>query len=138
MAGTRVSAIRRLLAGLLTAVGFTIAAMLIIALLVTVAQINDKTIRTVNQFVKIAAIIIGVTAAVPRGGEKGLAYGVLIALLYIVLGYVCFLALGGGEFTFTGMLGEMLIGTAAGAVYGAVRANLNPRRKKRPKTKNVY
>ena len=38
------------------------------------------------------------------------------------------LLLGGGSFSAGGMLGEMLLGGAVGALTGAVRANLHPRR----------
>ena len=72
----------------------------------------------------------GTAAAVPRGGEKGLVCGVLIALFYTILGYVCYLSLGGGCYNFVSMMGELMIATAAGAVCGAVRANLKPKRKK--------
>ena len=39
-----------------------------------------------------------------------------------------YVLLGGGSFAVGNMLGEMLLGSAVGAVTGAVRANLSPRR----------
>lgn len=131
MSGMRKNAGKRLLIGLAIAIAFTIAAMLILAVALITLDAEDKTISIINQFVKIAAILLGTIFAVPRGGERGLASGVFIAVVYTVLGYICYLALGGASFSFTGMLGEILIGTAVGAVCGAVRANLNPKRKHR-------
>lgn len=131
MSGMRKNAGKRLLIGLAIAIAFTVAAMLILAVALITLDAEDKTISIINQFVKIAAILLGTIFAVPRGGERGLASGVFIAVVYTVLGYICYLALGGASFSFTGMLGEILIGTAVGAVCGAVRANLNPKRKHR-------
>lgn len=131
MSGMRKNAGKRLLIGLAIAIAFTVAAMLILAVALITLDAEDKTISIINQFVKIAAILLGTIFAVPRGGERGLASGVFIAVVYTVLGYICYLALGGASFSFTGMLGEILIGTAVGAVCGAVQANLNPKRKHR-------
>lgn len=131
MSGMRKNAGKRLLIGLAIAIAFTIAAMLILAVALITLDAEDKTISIINQFVKIAAILLGTIFAVPRGGERGLASGVFIAVVYTVLGHICYLALGGASFSLTGMLGEILIGTAVGAVCGAVRANLNPKRKHR-------
>lgn len=131
MSGMHKNAGKRLLIGLAIAIAFTVAAMLILAVALITLDAEDKTISIINQFVKIAAILLGTIFAVPRGGERGLASGVFIAVVYTVLGYICYLALGGASFSFTGMLGEILIGTAVGAVCGAVRANLNPKRKHR-------
>lgn len=131
MSGMRKNAGKRLLIGLAIAIAFTVAAMLILAVALITLDAEDKTISIINQFVKIAAILLGTIFAVPRGGERGLVSGVFIAVVYTVLGYICYLALGGASFSFTGMLGEILIGTAVGAVCGAVRANLNPKRKHR-------
>lgn len=128
MAGMRRNTAKRLLIGLGIAIAFTIAAILILALVLIGLDVNDQLITIINQIVKIAAILIGTVFAVPRGGERGLASGVFIAVVYTVLGYICYLLLGGAGFSFTEMLGEILIGTAVGAVCGAVRVNLNPKR----------
>jgi hypothetical protein len=45
-------------------------------------------------------------------------------MLYMALGYACYVALGGNAFVITQMLGEILIGAALGAVVGAVLSNL--------------
>lgn len=136
MSGTRANTIRRLLIGLLLAIAFTLVAMLIMALVLLTADMSDQLIKFLNQIVKIAAIVLGTSLAVPRGGEKGLASGVFLAMVYTVLGYICYLSLGGASFSFTAMMGEMLLGLAAGAVCGAIRANLNPKRKRRAASPN--
>ena len=130
MPRSRRSTIKSLLFGLLAAVLFTLAAMLALAAALLVWRIGDGTLRLLNQFIKLAAIILGVCLAVPRGGERGLASGVLIALAYAVTGCVMYAALGGTGLDFPSFLGELLLGAAAGAVTGAVRANLRPRKRR--------
>lgn len=131
MARNRKSVIKSLLLGLVVSILLTLLCMLLLAVALVYLRFSDGLITTLNQIVKIAAVILGVCAAVPRGGEKGLATGTVLALAYCVLGYGLYLALGGGSFSVRCMLGEMLLAWAAGAVTGAVRANLSPRGRSR-------
>ena len=125
--------LKRLLLGLLAAVVFTLLAMLVLAGILMIARIGDGLLRTLNQLVKLLAVVIGVCVAVPRGSQRGLATGVLIALAYAALGYALYVALGGARFSVTAMLGEMLAGSAAGAVTGCIRANMASRRRTAPR-----
>ena len=129
MPRTRRSILKSLTTGLLAAVLFTLAAMLILSAALVYLHFSDALLTWMNQAVKLLAILLGVIAAVPRGSSRGLATGVLIALTYIVIGYLMYIVLGGAAFSFPGMLGELLVGAAAGAVTGSVRANLQPRRR---------
>ena len=120
----RSSVLKSLVSGFLAAVIFTLIAMLALAALLVKLHFSDRTITLANQLIKLGAIITGVCFAVPRGSCRGFATGLEIALLYTVIGYAMYAALGGAGFDFAGMLGELLVGCAAGAVTGAVRANL--------------
>ena len=128
MPKTRKRTLLSLLKGLLIAVALTLACMLIMAAALVYLQMSDRLLTVLNQLVKLLAIALGTCAAVPRGGSRGLLTGVEIALLYMALGYAMYVLLGGGSFAVGNMLGEMLLGSAVGAVTGAVRANLSPRR----------
>ena len=128
MPKTRKSTLLALLRGLLIAVALTLACMLIMAAALVYLQMSDRLLTVLNQLVKLLAIALGTSAAVPRGGSRGLLTGVEIALVYMALGYAMYVLLGGGSFAVGNMLGEMLLGSAVGAVTGAVRANLSPRR----------
>lgn len=128
MPRTRKSAALALLKGLLIAVAFTLACMLLMAAALVALQMSDRLLTVLNQIVKLLAIAVGTCVAVPRGGSRGLLTGVEIALVYMALGYAMYVLLGGGSFAVGNMLGEMLLGSAVGAVTGAVRANLSPRR----------
>ena len=129
MPRNRRSIVKSLLLGFLFSVFVTLAAMLIIAAALVALRFSDRTLTVLNQLLKLAAVVLGVCVAVPRGGDRGLVTGVVIALFYSAAGYAMYLALGGGSFAVGNMLGEMLLGSAAGAVTGAVRANLSPRRR---------
>ena len=119
--------LKSLALGLFTAVFITLIAMLLLAVALVYLRFDDHLLTLLNQILKLASVVAGVCVAVPRGAERGLATGVLVALLYTVLGYILYLALGGGSFAAGNMLGEIMLGSAAGAVTGAVRANLSPR-----------
>lgn len=128
MSRNRASVAGALVLGFLTAVVATLVAMLLIAVALVYLRFSDRTLTVLNQLTKLMAVVLGVCMAVPRGGERGLITGVVIALFYSALGYGLYLLLGGGSFAAGNMLGEMLLGSAAGAVVGAVRANLPARR----------
>ena len=129
MPRNRRSIAKSLLLGFLFSVFVTLTAMLIIAAALVYLRFSDHLLTVLNQLLKLVAVVLGVCVAVPRGGDRGLVTGVVIALFYSAAGYAMYLALGGGSFAVGNMLGEMLVGAAAGAVTGAVRANLSPRRR---------
>lgn len=128
MPRTRKGALKSLSLGLIIAILTTLGSMLLLAAALLWLRMPDQTLRILNQLVKLLSIVLGVRGAVPRGGDRGLVTGVVLATAYIVLGSLLYVLLGGGGFSLPGMLGEILLGSAAGAVTGAVRANMQPRR----------
>lgn len=129
MSRSRRSILKALLSGLCAAVLFTLAAMLALAAALVFLSFSDALIVWLNQSIKLLAIMLGVCIAAPRGGQRGLASGVLIALIYMTAGYVLYIVLGGATFAFSAFLGELLLGVAVGAITGSVRANLPSKRR---------
>ena len=129
MAMTRRRAALALARGLGAAVGLTLILMAIIAALAVWARLSDGLITALNQVMKLASILLGATVAIGRGGERGFFTGMALAILYMALGYACYVLLGGSGFVASEMLGEILIGAAIGAIAGAVLANMKPRRR---------
>lgn len=127
MAKTRTNQMWPLIIGLLISIVFTFLGMLLISILLVYAGVKDSMLVVLNQALKILAVAIGTYFAVPRGSENGLMRGTILSLVYMALGYIFYIALG-GDFNFGGLLGELLLGCATGAIVGAVRANLSPRR----------
>ena len=128
MAMTRRRTALALARGLAAAVGLTLVLMAIVAALAVWARLSDGLIMALNQFMKLASILLGATVAIGRGGERGFFTGMALAILYMALGYACYVLLGGSGFVASEMLGEILIGAAIGAIAGAVLSNMRPAR----------
>lgn len=124
----RMSVTGLLIKGIVTAILITLVGMLIMAAAVVYIGMSDLLIRVLNQVLKILSVAAGTYIAVKRGGERGLLTGAGIGAVYSLAGYLVFIFLGGNEFEITALLGEMTICAAAGALTGAVCANLKPAR----------
>lgn len=131
MKGKRTAVVKSIAAGLISAILVTLAGMLLMAGLMMVVSVGDRWLMILNQLLKIGSVILGTCIAVPRGGQRGLATGTAVALLYACIGYGMYAALGGAGFMIGGMLGEILICAAAGAVTGTIRANMQPSRRRK-------
>jgi len=128
MAKSRKNALWSMIKGLLFAASASMVLMLILAALIVLAGLSNKSIMLINQFIKLISILTGVYAGVGVGGENGFLTGAVISSVYMIAGYALYIALGGGVFDMVAMLGEILLGAAVGAAAGAVLANLSPRR----------
>ena len=127
MANKRASALLSILKGLLAAAAVTLLGMALIAARGLTARLSDGVLTLLNQLLKALAVVLGVRAAVERGGNRGFFTGMTVALAYMIAGYGLYVALGGGRFEAAQMLGEMLLGAAVGGAAGAVRVNLKPK-----------
>jgi len=131
MGRTRTQVFLSVVKGLLCAVALTLLLMVGVAALALGVRISDGALTALNQVMKALSILLGVTVAVGRGGRRGFLTGMTVAMLYMTLGYACYVALGGNAFVVTQMLGEILIGAALGAVVGAVLSNLPASQRRR-------
>ena len=134
MKKTRLEVALSLLKGLAAAVGLTLACMAAVAAMVVVLGLSDAWLHALNQLMKLLAVLAGTWVAVGRGGSRGFFTGMALAMIYMILGYGMYLVLGGGAFDAAGMLGEILIGAAAGGFTGAVLSNLPKGRSRHPKS----
>ena len=130
MGRTRMTALAKVLKGTAVSAAATIGMMALFALAIVFWNVSDGAISVINQLIKLLAILLGSYVAVGRGGEKGFQTGFVTAAAYMLAGYGMYVAFGGGAFSLTAMLIEIVIGGAAGALAGAVLANLAPRRKR--------
>lgn len=115
--------------GLIIAVAITLAGMLAMAAAVVFLGMSDTLIRALNQALKVIAAASGTYLAVRRGGERGFLTGAGVGAVYSVTGYALYAFLGDNDFYLTELMGEMSICMAAGAVMGAICANLRPARR---------
>ena len=104
--------------GLLAAIGFTLAAVLVFALVLSFLDMSDGVIRVVNQVIKVAAILAGVFVIVPCGSENGIRRGALLGVVYMGAGVLLYALLSGQKLTVMGYLMDVLMGLAAGGLSG--------------------
>lgn len=113
-----------LLKGLAAAVGFTLIAVVVFALIIGFTHLSDGVIRIVNQLIKVAAIFVGVWAAVPRGSERAIGTGILIGLVYMGLGAALYALFAGSQLTVLTYGLDVLMGIAAGGLSGMIVGSL--------------
>ena len=110
--------------GMAVAIGFTVLAVVLFAVLIGLADVPDGIIRVVNQLIKVAAVFLGVRAIVPRGDENGIRRGAVLGLLYMGVGVLVY-ALGTGQkLTALGYAIDLLMGLAAGGLSGMLLGSM--------------
>ena len=115
----------RLLKGLMTAVGVTIAGVAVFALLMQWLRPAEGVVRIVNQVLKLASIGAGVYVAVGRGCEGGLLRGALVGLVYMVIGVGMYALLSGQSAPVSAYLADLGMGVAGGGIVGMILSNLS-------------
>ena len=118
------SVLTRFCRGMLAAVGVTIGAILLFALLMQWLKPADMVIRVVNQLVKLAAILVGVWVFVGKGGENALTRGALLGLAYMGIGVCLYALLSGQQLPISAYLADLAMGVAGGGISGGVLGNL--------------
>ena len=115
----------RLLKGLLTAVGVTIAGVAVFALLMQWLRPAEGVVRIINQVLKLVSIGAGVYVAVGKGCEGGLLRGALVGLLYMAVGVGVYALLSGQGAPVSAYLADLGMGVAGGGIVGMILSNLS-------------
>lgn len=98
----------------------TVIGIAVFALILNWWDASDRAITAINQVVKFAAILAGVTSAM-QGGEKGsVMRGACVGLLYMAFGIVCYCLLMGQSPRFSAYLADLGMGLAAGGLFGMI------------------
>ena len=113
------SALGAVLAGVLIAASLTVIAIILFALVLNWWNASDRAITAINQVVKFAAILAGVTRAL-SGGEGGALRGSIVGLIYMALGILCYSLLMGEGPQMSGYLADLGMGIAAGGLFGMI------------------
>lgn len=114
----------RLLKGLLTAIGVTIAGVAVFALLMQWLRPAEGVVRIINQILKLVSIGTGVYVAVGKGCEGGLLRGALVGLVYMVIGVGMYALLSGQGAPVSAYLADLGMGVAGGGIVGMILSNL--------------
>lgn len=110
------------LKGIVVALLFSVVAVLIFAFLLSAFNITSSVIKPVNVFIKIVSVFLGVLVSVR--GEKGLLKGAILGAIIIALSLLLFRIIGGEQTVSSGIIWELLLGTALGAIAGIFSVNL--------------
>lgn len=114
----------RILKGLLTAIGVTVAGVAIFALLMQWLRPTEGLVRIVNQVLKLVSIGAGVYVCVGKGCEGGLLKGALVGLLYMAIGVGMYALLSGQSASASAYLADLGMGVAGGGIVGMILSNL--------------
>lgn len=108
--------------GVVLSILATAVLVILFALLISLLDLSDSVIHTVNQLIKIISIGVGVCATVFPGSDKGLLRGALVGLIYMAAGVIVYALLTHQELTASAYLADLLMGVAAGGLIGLLRA----------------
>jgi len=109
---------RPLWQGIVAAVGVTLIAVIVFALIVGMGNLSDGVIRIINQLIKIGSIFLGVWFVTPRGSDQAVRSGALIGLIYMGAGVLIYALLSGQQMDWLGYAIDLLMGVAVGGLSG--------------------
>ncbi len=111
------------LKGAIIAVSFSLVFILIFALLIKLFNISDSVITPVNQVLKIVSIFLGCFFALKKFPQKGLITGALIGIVYTVLAFLIFSALGRTFMLNLSFLNDLTFSLIIGGLCGIFLVN---------------
>ena len=109
--------------GSVVAVVCALVLILAFALIIRFAGVPNAAIKPVNIAIKILSIAAGVFVAT-KNGQKGLKKGIIVGVLFIVLSFFVFAILSRSFQLGWGILADLALGAAVGAITGVVFVNL--------------
>ena len=112
----------RLARGVLVSSLVSLAMMAALAMCVVYMRLTDGTIQAVNQVIKLAAIYLGVRAAVGTGTGRPLLRGMLVGLIYMAVGVMLYAVLTAQHLSPYAYAADILMGVAAGGLIAMLRA----------------
>lgn len=112
------------LKGVLVAVCVSIVGVLAFALIYKFVDINDTTIKIVNQIIKVVSVVLGVNVALKSDRSKGAIRGLLVGVIYSVVAYAVF-GLLSATFVFNiSVLFDAIFAGLVGLIAGIFLVNL--------------
>ena len=104
----------------------SLALVLIFAIVIRVANVENKVIMPVNVAIKILSLLVGVLLAF-KNPQNGLVKGAISGLLYMLFTFLIFSALNGfKDVTFSWI--DLITLPVAGAISGIIKVNLKSRK----------
>jgi len=129
--------LKRALKGTLISMVFTVAVILLFALIIKETGLSDGVIAPVNQVIKILGIIGASWFAIKGMHEKQWLTGGLAGLLFISLSYIVFSLIEGIFGNVALLFSDMLMGLLIGMVFAIIVANFGRSSRTRVKTQKA-
>ncbi len=111
------------LKGTLISMIFTIAVILLFALIIKETGLADNIIRPVNQVIKIAGIVAAAYFAVKGLADKHWLCGGITGIMYMLLSYLIFSLIEGVFGKIALLFSDLLMGMLIGLVFAIIAAN---------------
>jgi putative membrane protein (TIGR04086 family) len=115
--------LKNALKGTLISMIFTIAIILLFALIIKETGLKDGVIAPVNQVIKIAGILAASYFAVKGMADKQWLCGGITGLMYTLLSYLIFSLINGAFGNVALLFSDMLMGLLIGMVFAIILAN---------------
>ena len=104
----------------------SLALVLIFAIVIRFANVENKVIMPVNVAIKILSLLVGVLLAF-KNPQNGLVKGAISGLLYMLFTFLIFSALNGfNDVTFSWI--DLITLPVAGAISGIIKVNLKAKK----------
>ena len=116
--------IMRSVKGAVTALVITVAAVLVLAMVVKQTGMSDEVISAVNQIVKVVCIFLAALIATRGQPESAIAAGAMSGAMYIVLGYLSFSLIEGNFGDILLMFADLAMGVIIGMLTGVIFGKL--------------
>ncbi len=117
--------------GVLLAIIFTVACILVYALIIKLAGLDETSIPVVNQIIKIIAIVLAAFSANTAKTSQNTLRGLLAGGLYIILGFLIFSLIEGQFGLVPIMLADLLMGIIIGAIIGFISTKTKKKESKK-------
>ncbi|MBR2334454.1 MAG: TIGR04086 family membrane protein [Clostridia bacterium] len=113
--------------GVLLSLLFSLLLVLVFALIIRWADLDEKTIIPVNYAIKFLSLFLGVMIGF-KNRKNGILKGAIVGLIFILLTFLIFSAMNGFKDVKFNWL-DLAFSPLGGAIIGVIRVNLPERRK---------
>ncbi len=125
--------LKNALKGSLISMVFTVAVILLFALIIKESGMADSTIAPINQIIKILGIIAASYFAVHGMSEKQWLCGAMAGLFFMLISYFVFSLIEGMFGNVALLFSDLLMGMLIGMVFAIIAANFFSKSKRAPR-----
>lgn len=119
--------LKDIIRGVLLSLLFSLLLVLVFALIIRWADLDEKTIIPVNYAIKFLSLFLGVMIGF-KNRKNGIVKGAIVGLIFILLTFLIFSAMNGFKDVKFNWL-DLAFLPLGGAIIGVIRVNLPERRK---------